>query len=83
MNVISLTLYVHLQRRFSINTGFSDVAVNYIVPITFATASDPDFSNTKPSHVLTDTVSVIDRGSTGDEWVIFNKEQTGKLFLFL
>lgn len=77
-NERSFNIVSHLQRRFSINTGFSDVDFNYIVPITFATASDPDFGNTKPTHVLTDTISVINRGSTGDEWVIFNKQQTGK-----
>ncbi|XP_026322120.1 membrane alanyl aminopeptidase-like [Hyposmocoma kahamanoa] len=65
------------QRRFSINTGFSSAPTNYIVPITFARARDPDFSNTKPSHILTDSVTIIDRGSVGDEWVIFNKQQTG------
>lgn len=70
-------MHRNLQRRFDINTRYSNTDYNYIVPITFATASNPDFENTKPTHVLTDTVTVINRGSTGDEWVIFNKQQSG------
>ncbi|KAJ0178639.1 hypothetical protein K1T71_005414 [Dendrolimus kikuchii] len=69
-----MTIY---QRRFNINTGYSYTDTNYIVPITFATASNPDFTNTKPSHILTKSVTVIDRGSVGDQWVVFNKQQTG------
>ncbi|XP_028036121.1 membrane alanyl aminopeptidase-like [Bombyx mandarina] len=69
-----MTIY---QRRFNINTGYSNVNTNYIVPITFATARNPNFANTKPTHVLTKAVTVINRGSVGDEWVIFNKQQTG------
>ncbi|CAK1599080.1 unnamed protein product [Parnassius mnemosyne] len=65
------------QRRFNINTGYSPVNTNYIIPITFATASNPDFTNTKPTHIIGNAVSVINRGSTGDQWVIFNKQQTG------
>nr|XP_034830249.1 membrane alanyl aminopeptidase-like isoform X1 [Maniola hyperantus] len=65
------------QRRFSINTGYATKNLNYIVPITFYTASNPDFNDLKPSDILTESVSVINRGSVGDEWVIFNKQQTG------
>ncbi|KAJ2952359.1 hypothetical protein O0L34_g4644 [Tuta absoluta] len=65
------------QRRFNINTGYSNIATNWVIPITFATASNPDFSNTKATHILTNTVTVINRGSVGDEWVVFNKQQTG------
>ncbi|CAG9794999.1 unnamed protein product [Diatraea saccharalis] len=65
------------QRRFNINSGYSVSTTNWIVPITFATASDPYFEDTKPSHIITESVTVIDRKSIGDEWVIFNKQQTG------
>lgn len=71
-------MHHNLQRRFNINTGYSNIANNYIVPITFATATEPDFSDTKPTSFLTDTVTIIDRESVGDYWVIFNKQQTGK-----
>nr|ASU92545.1 aminopeptidase N [Achaea janata] len=70
-----MTIY---QRRFNINYGYSDANNNnYIVPITFATASNPDFDNTKPTHIISKAITVINRGSVGDEWVIFNKQQTG------
>ncbi|CAH2105875.1 unnamed protein product [Euphydryas editha] len=65
------------QRRFSINTGYANQNLNYIIPITFATSSNPDFNNTKPSHIIRNALTVINRGSTGDQWVIFNKQQTG------
>ncbi|XP_041970737.1 membrane alanyl aminopeptidase-like [Aricia agestis] len=65
------------QRRFNINTGYSTDNSLWIVPVTFATASNPDFENTKPSHIIRDAVTVINRGTVGDEWVIFNKQQTG------
>ncbi|CAB3221064.1 unnamed protein product [Arctia plantaginis] len=65
------------QRRFNINTGYSTIGNNYIVPITFASASNPNFENTKPTHIISQAISTINRGSVGDEWVIFNVQQTG------
>ncbi|XP_045518566.1 membrane alanyl aminopeptidase-like [Pieris brassicae] len=65
------------QRRFDINAGYASVNYNWQIPISFATASDANFNDTKPSHVLTSTVTVVNRGTVGDEWVIFNKQQTG------
>ncbi|XP_050667539.1 membrane alanyl aminopeptidase-like [Leptidea sinapis] len=65
------------QARFNINTGISTDNLNWQIPITFASASNPDFTNTKPTHILRGTTMVINRGSVGDEWVIFNKQQTG------
>ncbi|KAL0882634.1 hypothetical protein ABMA27_001069 [Loxostege sticticalis] len=65
------------QRRFNINSGYSTATANWIVPISFATASNPDFEDTKPSHIIKDAVTTINRNSAGDEWVIFNKQQTG------
>nr|AAP37953.1 midgut aminopeptidase N3 [Helicoverpa armigera] len=69
-----MTIY---QRRFDIDTGYSVQNRNYIVPITFTTGADPDFDNTKPSHVISKAVTVIDRGVVGDVWTIFNIQQTG------
>ncbi|KAL0882636.1 hypothetical protein ABMA27_001071 [Loxostege sticticalis] len=65
------------QHRFNINSGYTTPSFNWIVPITFATASNPDFINTKPSHIIKDAVTIINRSSMGDEWVIFNKQQSG------
>ncbi|XP_048007612.1 membrane alanyl aminopeptidase-like [Leguminivora glycinivorella] len=65
------------QRRFDLNTGYSNITSQWIIPITFSSASNPDFTNTKPSHILRKAVTVINRGSVGDEWVLFNRQQTG------
>ncbi|KAM3967179.1 membrane alanyl aminopeptidase-like [Aphomia sociella] len=65
------------QQRFDINTGYGTALRNWIIPITFATASNPNFNDTKPTHIISDGISIINRGSVGDEWVIFNKQQTG------
>ncbi|XP_063619701.1 membrane alanyl aminopeptidase-like [Cydia splendana] len=65
------------QRRFDINNGYLDVNTQWIIPISFSSASDPDFNNTKPTHIIRKAVTVINRGSVGDEWVLFNKQQTG------
>lgn len=69
---------IFFQRRFNINTGYSTIGNNYIVPVTFASASNPNFENTKPTHIISQAISTINRGSIGDEWVIFNVQQTGK-----
>nr|QUJ23886.1 aminopeptidase N [Telchin licus licus] len=69
-----MTIY---QRRFDIDNGFSTATNNWIVPITFATKTNPDFIDTKPTHILTESITVINRGTVGDEWVVFNKQQTG------
>nr|AAF99701.1 aminopeptidase-N [Epiphyas postvittana] len=65
------------QRRFNINSGYSDVTTNWYIPITFASASNIEFANTKPTHIISKAITIINRGSIGDEWVIFNKQQTG------
>lgn len=65
------------QQRFNINNGYGTASRNWIIPITFATKSNPDFENTKPTHIIRNTVTRINRSSIGDEWVIFNIQQSG------
>ncbi|KAI8424597.1 hypothetical protein MSG28_003037 [Choristoneura fumiferana] len=60
-----------------VQVNHQTVATNWIIPITFSSASNLDFDNTKPTHVISKAITVINRGSIGDEWVIFNKQQTG------
>nr|AHW57924.1 aminopeptidase N [Mamestra brassicae] len=69
-----MTIY---QRRFNINTGYSRENTKYIIPITFTSAPNIDFTNTKPSHILTKAVTVIDRNAYGDHWTILNVQQAG------
>nr|AAX39865.1 aminopeptidase N3 [Trichoplusia ni] len=65
------------QRRFNINTGISSRNTNYVVPITFVTGANPDFSNPKPTHIMRKSSIKINRQVTGDHWVLFNTQQTG------
>ncbi|KAJ8733132.1 hypothetical protein PYW08_001430 [Mythimna loreyi] len=69
-----MTIY---QRRFNINTGFSIENTKYVIPITFTSRPQHNFENTKPSHILTKPVTVINRDAYGDHWTIFNIQQTG------
>ncbi|CAH1647272.1 unnamed protein product [Spodoptera littoralis] len=66
------------QRRFNINTGYSLHNTLYVIPITFTTGFDREnFANTKPTHIIKDAITVIDRGVYSDHYTIFNNQQTG------
>nr|QLC28943.1 aminopeptidase N4 [Spodoptera frugiperda] len=65
------------QRRFNINTGYSLQNTLYVIPVTFTSEFDYNFQNTKPTHIIKDAVTVIDRDAYGDYWTIFNIQQTG------
>lgn len=65
------------KARFNLNTGISAIPTIWEVPITWTRGGDPEFTNLKPSIVLKEQVTVLQRGTTGLEWVIFNKQQTG------
>ncbi|KAL4706795.1 hypothetical protein ACJJTC_018176 [Scirpophaga incertulas] len=67
------------QRPFNLNTGYSTQNKKWIIPITFATARHPDFSNTKPTHnnIIKDANTTLNLALGSDEWIIFNKQQTG------
>ncbi|KAH9643224.1 hypothetical protein HF086_012886 [Spodoptera exigua] len=76
INHTSGQMTIH-QRRFNINTGYSLQNTLYDIPITFTTAYDANFINTKPTHIIKEPITVIDRGYHGDHWTIFNIKQTG------
>nr|AAC36148.1 aminopeptidase [Plodia interpunctella] len=63
------------QRRFDITNGYATPVTNWIVPINFATASNPNFNNTKATHIMTDGTMFIDT-NISNEWVILNIQQT-------
>ncbi|KAJ8727735.1 hypothetical protein PYW07_001854 [Mythimna separata] len=46
------------------------------VPITWTRESNPDFDNLKPSAIMTG-VQWVHETNIGQEWVIFNKQQSG------
>nr|AHA90590.1 aminopeptidase N [Achaea janata] len=65
------------QHRWNVNTGVSAISSLWHVPITWTRAGAVDFDNLKPTQILSGTATSINRGSTGREWVIFNKQQSG------
>nr|AAF07223.1 aminopeptidase N [Manduca sexta] len=66
-----------VQARWERNTGVSRFPGLWHIPITWTRAGAPDFENLKPSQVMTGQSLVIDRGTRGQEWVIFNKQVSG------
>ncbi|KAJ2952360.1 hypothetical protein O0L34_g4645 [Tuta absoluta] len=65
------------QLRFNRNNGSSSIPTLYHIPITWTRGGAPDFENTKPVAILTNQAHVLQRGTTGNEWVIFNKQNSG------
>ncbi|XP_013142035.1 PREDICTED: membrane alanyl aminopeptidase-like [Papilio polytes] len=65
------------QTRWERNTGVSEHPSLWHIPITWTRAALPDFENLKPSLIISASTTVIDRGSTGLEWVLFNKQESG------
>ncbi|CAH0703043.1 unnamed protein product [Spodoptera exigua] len=65
------------QHQFDINNGVSPNNGLWDIPLTWTRAGAPDFNNLKPSEFLSGPLKIIDRGSVGREWVIFNKQQSG------
>nr|WHB18094.1 membrane alanyl aminopeptidase-like protein [Dioryctria abietella] len=65
------------QSRWERNTGVSQSGGLWHVPITWTRGNDIDFDNLKPTQIITEQATVIERGTTGLEWVIFNKQESG------
>ncbi|XP_026755766.2 membrane alanyl aminopeptidase-like isoform X2 [Galleria mellonella] len=65
------------QARWERETGTSSRPSQWHIPITWTRGNQPDFEDLKPSQIITEQATVIDRGTTGLEWVIFNKQETG------
>ncbi|GBP46442.1 Membrane alanyl aminopeptidase [Eumeta japonica] len=67
----------YVKARWERNVGISTIPSLWIIPVTWTRGGAPDFTTTKPPTMLTEQVSVLQRGTTGHEWVIFNVQQTG------
>ncbi|CAK1599082.1 unnamed protein product [Parnassius mnemosyne] len=65
------------QSRWERNTGVSQYPSLWYVPITWTRGGAPDFNNLKPSQIISAQTTVIQRGTTGLEWVLFNKQESG------
>lgn len=69
------------QKRFFDDTSLEsniNIIHNWHVPISYATPSDVNFTDTKPQIWLKESkkTEVIDVGP--NEWILLNKKQTGK-----
>ncbi|KAL4706768.1 hypothetical protein ACJJTC_018149 [Scirpophaga incertulas] len=65
------------QRQFNINRGYTTPKMNWVIPITYTTATDIDFLDTKPSHIIKDENTTLNVAVRNGEWIIFNKRQSG------
>ncbi|KAL0882637.1 hypothetical protein ABMA27_001072 [Loxostege sticticalis] len=65
------------QARWERTTGVSNNPSLWDIPITWTRGGAPDFENLKPERFLTSQVTVLQRGTQGNEWVIFNKQSSG------
>lgn len=50
------------------------------VPINYATASHPDFNDTKPEIWFETSLTNINLNADSKDWIILNKQVTGRLF---
>lgn len=83
MTVQSYSNFLHsVQRRFEVTANLPATHFLYEVPLTWTRANNVNFNDLKPVQVLAQESTTISRGSTGFEWVIFNKQQTGKIISF-
>ncbi|CAG5041325.1 unnamed protein product, partial [Parnassius apollo] len=65
------------QSRWERNTGVSQYPSLWYVPITWTRGGEPDFNNLKPSQIISAQTTVIQRNTSGLEWVLFNKQESG------
>ncbi|KAM3967324.1 aminopeptidase N [Aphomia sociella] len=65
------------QARWERETGTSSQPGLWHIPITWTRGLQPDFENLTPSQIITAQTTVIQRGTSGLEWVIFNKQESG------
>nr|AIK67332.1 aminopeptidase N [Plutella xylostella] len=73
INMNTGNIYIE-QERFFTTTGSSNQV--WPLPLTYTSASSPDWSNTKASHVMTGKSYNITK-TPAHEWTIFNVKQNG------
>ncbi|XP_035438719.2 membrane alanyl aminopeptidase [Spodoptera frugiperda] len=64
------------QERFFLNPDQKTTDQVYPIPITYTTSTNADFSNLRPSQMMTTASTTIEKPA-GEEWVIFNIQQQG------
>lgn len=72
------------QKRFSFyKTRLDEKNQTWYIPVNFATRSNPDFNKTVPDVWLKDPSINIEVAAESDDWLILNKQQTGKTIIFI
>lgn len=72
-------LYLTAQ-RFDYKGNRSECCQHWVLPLTMASASDPNFEDTRPKYWMKSRSFFITRGQhelKDTDWVIFNVQQTG------
>lgn len=67
-----------LQSRFLLYNATNDTEEIFYIPINYATADNPDFSDTSATLWLSEESSSYNTSISADSWLIVNKQQTGK-----
>lgn len=81
-NYTTHTVVIKQERFFSYNATFEErnsSSHTWYIPINYATQSKPDFEDTKPDFWVTNSSMEIVISAGSDEWILFNKHQSGKL----
>ncbi|XP_050086088.1 aminopeptidase N-like isoform X2 [Anopheles aquasalis] len=69
------------QKRYLLKNNIENTNITWILPYNFANALDPMFDVTIPSDWLSNTekelIPDINHNWTCDDWLVFNKQQTG------
>lgn len=65
------------QSRFLLNNATHELNETFSIPLNYATADNPDFSDTSATLWLTERSLTTAAGLNSTSWVIFNKQQTG------
>ncbi|CAF4959387.1 unnamed protein product [Pieris macdunnoughi] len=64
------------QARWERDTGMSQYSQIWQIPITWTRANVSDFDDLKPSLIITEAAASFNRGTSGPEWILLNKQQT-------
>lgn len=75
-----IVIITTLQSRFLLYNATHDLEELWTIPINYATADDPDFTDTSAELWLTGRYRTRATYLNPDSWVIFNKQETGKVW---
>lgn len=68
------------QRFYTLKTDITDTTTTWHIPLTYATASNPNFEDVRPTNYYPDgqaTYEFTAPGFNPTQWYVFNKQQLG------